>query len=89
MTQTVPLPKPKPVDPELRDSLVPDFDPGALLVVLFDHLPFLLFIVVIAIVIHLTRKLVTRRRSILSPSPDPSNRAHMKAWPSTQRTDTL
>lgn len=68
---TVPLPKPKPVVPELRDPLVPDFDPGASLGVFSDHLPFLLFVVVIAIVIHLTRKLVIRRRSISESTPKP------------------
>ena len=71
MTQTVPLPKSKPVVPELRDSLTPDFDPGGLLALLYDHLPFLLFVVVIAIVIHVTRKLVTRRRSVSESVPRP------------------
>ena len=36
-----------------------------------DHLPFLLFVVVIAIVILLTRKLVTRRRLISESVPGP------------------
>lgn len=68
---TVPLPTPKPVVLELRDPLVPDFDQEASLAVLSDPLPFLFFVVVIAIVIHLTRKLVTRRRSISESVPGP------------------
>ena len=71
MTETVPLPKPKPLEPQLRDSLGPGFDPESLLAVLHEHLPFLLLVAVLAIAIHMMRKLPTRRRSTSTPAPEP------------------
>ena len=71
MTETVPLPKPKPVEPQLRDSLGSGFDPESLLAVLHEHLPFLLLVAVLAIAIHMMRKLAARRRSTSTPAPGP------------------
>ena len=76
MTETVPLPKAKPVVPRLPEFLTPDIDPGALIGALSEHLPFLLFVAVIAIAIHVIRNLAARLRSTSTAAYRPA-----QSWP--------